>query len=148
MFGFHCEGDFLFSPLFVGRSPLRGDAPFGASLLSAKWPDPIERSAVSSQGSVAVSTMALGWQEIESLCISCVGASAVMTLLHISSAGTAPITTDSRSRPHPASSLAIAMPAVLNGAITSLHKRHQKQRLLFFQNCSCDCTAGTPTKQQ
>jgi hypothetical protein len=41
------EGDFLFSPLFVGRSPLQGDAPFGASFSSAKWRDPTERSAVS-----------------------------------------------------------------------------------------------------
>ena len=41
------EGDFLFSPLFVGRSALEGDTPFGGSFSSAKWCDPIKRSAVS-----------------------------------------------------------------------------------------------------
>ncbi len=35
------EGDFLFSPLFIGGSPLQGDAPFGGSFSSAKWCDPI-----------------------------------------------------------------------------------------------------------
>jgi hypothetical protein len=119
------EGDFLFSPLFVGRLPLRGDAPFGASFLSAKWCDPTKRSVVSPRGHGAMSMMALGQRAIGSLHVSCVGTSSVMTLLHISSIGTSPIATDSRGCPHPASSLAIAMPAVL-GAIPSLHPRHKK----------------------
>jgi hypothetical protein len=126
-----CEGEFLFSPLFVGRLPLRGDAPFGASFLSAKWRDSTERSAVSPQGRGAVSMMASGQREIRSSRISCVGTSSVMTSLHISSVGTSPVATDSHGRPHPASSLVIAMPAVL-GAIASLHPRHEKQGLLFF----------------
>jgi hypothetical protein len=125
------EGDFLFSPLFVGRSPLRGDAPFGASFSSAKWRDPTERSAVSPQGRGAVSMMASGQREIGSSRIPCVGTSSVVTSSHISSVGTSPVATDSLGRPRPASSLAIAMPAVL-GAIASLHPRHEKQRLLFF----------------
>ena len=121
-----CEGDFLFSPLFVGRSPLQGDAPFGGSFSSAKCRDPIERSAVSSRGS------ALGWRAIESLRTSCIGTSAIATSTHISSAGTSADVTDSRGRPRPAFSLVIAMPAILNGAIASLHDRHEKQRFLFF----------------
>jgi hypothetical protein len=127
-----CEGDFLFSPLFVGRSPLRGDAPFGvgASFSSAKWRDPTERSAVSPRGRGAVSMMGLGWRAIGSSRIS-VGTSSVVTSSRISSVGTSPVATDSRGRPRPASSLAIAMPAVL-GAIPSLHPPHKKQRLLFF----------------
>jgi len=126
-----CEGDFLFSPLFVGQSPLRGDAPFGASFLSAKWHDPTKRSAVSPQGHGAVSMMALGRRAIGSSRISCVGMSSVVTLSHISSIGTSPVATDSHGHLRPTSSLAIAMPAVL-GAIPSLHPRHEKQRLLFF----------------
>ena len=78
------EGDFLFSPLFVGRSPLQGDALFGASFSWVKWCDPIERSDVSSRGSGAVSMMALGWREIRSSRISCIGTSAVVTSSHIS----------------------------------------------------------------
>jgi hypothetical protein len=118
-----CEGDFLFSPLFVGRSPLQGDVPFGGSFSSAKCRDPIKRSAVSSRGS------ALGWWAIGSLRTSCIGTSAVTTSTHISSAGTSADVTDSRGRPRPAFSLVIAMPAILNGAIASLHDRHKKQCL-------------------
>jgi len=120
------EGDFLFSPLFVGRSPLQGDTPFGGSFLSAKCRDPTERSAVSSRGS------ALGWRAIGSSRTSCIGTSAVATLMHISSAGTSADVTDSRGRLRSAFSLVIAMPAILDGAITSLHDRHKKQSLLFF----------------
>jgi hypothetical protein len=101
------EGDFLFSSLFVGQSPLQGDAPFRASLMSAKWHDPTERSAVSPQGHGAVSMMALGQRAIGSLRISCIGTSSVMTLLHISSIGTSPVAMDSRGCPRPASSLMI-----------------------------------------
>jgi hypothetical protein len=126
-----CEGNFLFSPLFVGQSPLQGDAPFGASFLSAKWRDPTERSAVSPRGHGAMSMMALGRRAIRSSRISCVGTSSVLTSLRISSVGTSPTATDSRDCPRPTSSLAIAMPAVL-GAIASLHPRHEKQHLLFF----------------
>ena len=92
------EGDFLFSPLFVGRSPLQGDAPFGGSFSSAK----------------------------------CRDTSAAATSTHISSAGTSADVTDSRGRPRPSFSLVIAMPAILDGAIASLHDWHEKQRLLFF----------------
>ena len=120
------EGDFLFSPLFVGRSPSQGDAPFGGSFSSAKCRDPIERSAVSSRGK------ALGWRAIGSSWTSCIGTSAVATSTHISSAGTSADMTDSRGRPCPAFSVVIAMPAILDGAIASLHDRHKKQRLLFF----------------
>ncbi len=126
-----CEGDFLFSPLFDGRLPLRGDAPFGASFLSAKWCDPTERSAVSPQGRGAMSMMALGWRAIGLLGISCVGTSSVVTSSRISSIGTSPVAMDSHDCLRLASSLAIAMPAVL-GAIPSLHPRHEKQRHLFF----------------
>jgi hypothetical protein len=59
------------------------------------------------------------------------GTSSVVTSLRISSIGTSPVAADSCGCPRPASSLAIAMPAVL-GAIPSLHPRHEKQRLLFF----------------
>jgi hypothetical protein len=126
-----CEGDFLFSPLFVGQTPLQGDAPFGASFLSAKWRDPTERSAVSPRGRGAVSIMASGQREIGSLRISCIGTSSVMTSSRISSIGTSPVATDSRGCPRPASSLAITIPAVLR-AIASLHPRHEKQCLLLF----------------
>ncbi len=129
------EGHFLFSPLFVGRSPLRGDAPFGASFSSAKWHDPTERSAASPRGPGAMSMMALGRRAIGSSRISCVGMSSVVTSSRISSVGTSPVATDSRGRPRPTSSLAIAMPAVLR-AIPSLHPRHEKQRLLFFSALS------------
>ena len=131
------EGDFLFSPLFVGRSPLRGDAPFGASFSSAKWCDPIKRSVVSSRGSGAMSMMALGLRAIRSSCISCVGTSSVVTLSHISSTVTSPIATDSRGHLRPTSSLAIAMLAVLNGAIAFFHDWHKNQRLLFFFSTVC-----------
>ncbi len=52
------KGDFLFSPLFVGQFPSRGDAPFGVSFSSAKLCDPTKRSAVSPRGHGAVSMMA------------------------------------------------------------------------------------------
>ena len=126
------EGDFRFSPLFAGRSPLQGDAPFGGSFSSAKWCDPIERSAVSSRGNGAMSMMALGWRAIGSSLISCIGKSAVVTSLLIARAGTSPVVTVSRGHPCPVFSLVIAMPAILDGAIASLHDRHKKQRLLFF----------------
>jgi hypothetical protein len=125
------EGDFLFSPLFIGQSPLQGDTPFGASFLSVKWRDPTKRSAVSPRGRGAMSRMALGQQEIRSLRISCVGMSSVVTSSHISSVGTSPIATDSHGCLRPASSLAIAMPVVLR-AVAFLHPQHKKQRLLVF----------------
>jgi hypothetical protein len=125
------EGDFLFSPLFVGQSPIQGDSPFRASFSSAKWHDPTKRRAVSPRGCGVVSMMALGQREIESSHISCIGMSSVVTLLCISSVGTSPIAMDSPGCPCPASSLAIAMPAVL-GAIASLHPWNKRQRLLFF----------------
>jgi hypothetical protein len=127
-----CEGDFLFSPLFVRRSPLQGDAPFGGSFSSAKWRDPIERSAVSSRGNGAMSMMALGWRAIGLLRTSCIGTSAVATSTHISSAGTSADVTDSRGCPRPAFSLVIAMPVILNGAIASLHDWNKNQHLLFL----------------
>jgi hypothetical protein len=143
-----CEGDFLFSSLLVGQSPLQGHAPFGASFLSAKWCDPTVRSAVSPQGRGAMSMMASGRQAIRLLHISCVGTSSVVTSLSISSIVTSPVGMDSSGCPRPTSSLAIAMPAVL-GAIPSLHPRHKNQRLLFFfQHYLCDFTAGTVTRQQ
>ena len=79
-----------------------------------------------------MSMMALGWRAIGSLCISCNGTSAVVTWTHTSSAGASPVVTDSPGRLRPAFSLVIAMPAILDGAIASLHDRHKKQRLLFF----------------
>ncbi len=82
-------------------------------------------------GRGAMSMMASGQGEIGSSRISCVGTSSVVTSSRISSVGMSPVATDSRGRPRLASSLAIAMPAVL-GAIASLHPCHEKQRLLFF----------------
>jgi len=75
---------------------------------------------------------ALGWRAIGSPRTSCIGTSAVATSTHITSAGTSADVTDSCGRPCPAFSLVIAMPAILDGAIASLHDRHKKQRLLFF----------------
>jgi hypothetical protein len=75
---------------------------------------------------------ALGWWAIGSLRTSCIGTSAIATSTHISSAGTSADVTDSRGRLRPAFSLVIAMPAILDGAIASLHDWHEKQRLLFF----------------
>ncbi len=112
--------------------PSRGSPHRG--LVSRQTPEYlcIERSAMSSWGSGAISMMALGWQEIGSLCTSCIGTSAVVTSTHIFSAGTSADMTDSRGRPRPAFSLVIAMPGILDRAIMSLHNRHKKQRLLFF----------------
>ncbi len=113
-----CEGDFLFSPLFVGRSPLQGDAPFGGSFSSAKCRDPIKRSAVSLRGS------ALGWRAIGLSRTYCIGTSAVATSTHISSAGTSADVTDSRGFPCPAFSLVIAMPAISLGPLINLGTQH------------------------
>jgi hypothetical protein len=77
--------------------------------------------------------MALGQRAIGSLHIFCIGTSFVVTSLRISSVGTSPVVADSRGHPRPASSLAIAMPAVLR-SIPSLHPQHEKQRLLIVSS--------------
>ena len=136
------EGDFLFSPIFVGRSPLQGDTPFGGSFSSVKCRDPIERSAVSSRGS------ALGWRVIGSSRISCIGTSDVVTSTHISSAGTSADVTDSRGRPRPAFSSVIAMPAYSTDQLRPSTTGTKSNTSCFFQHSSCDCIAGTATRQQ
>ncbi len=136
------EGGFLFSPLFVGRSPLQGDAPFGGSFLSAKCRDPIGRNAVSLQGS------ALGWGVIRSSRISCIGTSAVVTSTHISSTGTSADVTDSRGRPRPTFSSVIAMPAYSTEQLCPSTTGTKSNASCFFRHSSCDCTDGTARRQQ
>ncbi len=146
------EGDFLFSPFFVWRSPLQGDNArmFGALFLSAKQCDPTGWSGLPTTVMLASCTNLAMWGHGTAIA-TVLGQQAIwlcclwapwMCGCATSCAVTSPVTC-------PASSLAIAMPAEDNGAIPSLHPLHKKQRLLLFlvlfvwlHHCRCHNAAA------